>query len=703
MGTDEGRPESSVCFEYPSRPWKLPLCCYVLLLGVLSVLYAPALYRVSPWQLVLAYGIYVGFVATVLWQAPAYLFGNGPVSSVAVNEEGIQLDDRLIPWGRIERIDYGPLWMARPFGLRIKVERETGFFEWSGVFADKAEQHAFLPGHPGIYRDILPHALRHRPDMEILSGIRKKFDDPETGRRHRRWVMAGGLVVNTVLLVLLYPAPTVSIWTFLYAGMPLFILAFAVFINLIPAVPDTREAFLGACLMAPVTAVIGVQATLFFFCPVSAYQTIVVVGLLFTAAGGFVVLGTGTFKRLTQAAVLLFLVVGTVGAHFYFHARLWPRREVTEHFPQPPPTIMTWAHSGRYVAGQSGDDLTTILNAQSLRTSELPDHPGTERLRWLGERFVVRTTDREEKPEELWVYDMREGKEQLVARCHQLIVGPSRPFHRADARLVWLEQPEEGSHVLRIKSMASGGPGFGSTELPGGVCWRDAGWRDGRNIVVHGAEKGSAGETCTWHVVHIAPGGNIRSHVRSETAFHRFRAGPGMRYAVASKGKDWWSDPCYAVALEDGQAARLPPGDSPIHVTSSSRGYRVVQGGEKSSLQRLDLETNEQERLCTVPKGLQLLGYSEKNSYALLTPAKGLLQIPAYLLMHVPTGKKHWIRLPGMGFVSEHSSGLTASIPGASPLSPRGRKLLLESMDVREGFRLFLCDIPTEWPQEAAR
>ncbi len=679
--------------DFPRTPWKLSLACYLFLLLLLSVFYGPHLYSLGMRVLLGAYAVYLGGVLLLLWILPAL---QGP-RSVAITENGLQVDKRIIPWENIESIDHGFKGVWKRIGVRIRVKKSR-FLEFQKSSL-RASKDAFLPSTPELYREILAQLPRYISRSVFSSSVERALKDPESEGEPKKIFAGFVLSTNAVLLALLFGSHEANLFTILCVGIALFFVSTNAPFYCLSYSSSARGAFLGTCLRIPgiVLPVFGLHMIL--LPPMAAYETVVAAGFIFTGLGAAMLV---IKKELTVRANVIILLIATSGAsmsYLYLDAQHWPVRDISHFFAQSDSITLIWGESGKYIAPWYGQQDGTMLEIPSFQTKSLPKHDHSAVIHWLGSRYVIRRVCSNEKEKELWAYDFPRGKSTLLAKSKSLRLAHGTCFQPANAGVVWLEKPEEGNTTLHVRKLNPGEFAMEPQELPESVTWTQAGWAGSNEILVYGGEKRQTSspdrkkddDQQRYHVIRMSTEGDLNEEFVTEEKYQCFRAGPDMRYAVASKADDIDEDPLYCIDLKSGSSVRLPLGKGACHFASSATAYRVTADEGQNYLARLELGTGDQKRLHSIRPHLQLVGVNAKTEYAVFTQGEKTLGMPCYRILHLPSGKRRWIRMSGFS---------PSAVQPLSPISPDGRMLLFTSYSFpSKTWKFRLCEIPPGWPE----
>jgi len=685
-------------FKYPTKPWGLPLFCHLLILGLFCVLYLPDQSQQFRGTIIFVCVVYLVAVSGMVWEWPARLFTKE--RGIRIKHDGIVVNGRFAPYDNIERIKHGSRFALAGSAI-LKLRKPEGRFFFN-PFKGSPKQ-LVLRGYPFVYRDVIPVIREMHPDVPMSAVVQTNLANPENAGKPRSWLIFVVLILNVALLNWIRSPRHQGLFDYLIVGSILVSVS-SYLANLCVALArDAREAFLQSVLQC--VPVLGIAIQIQLWSPIEhfAFQTLVITAMALMFVAVLVFFGT---KRLSQAAqvwIAVALLTTPVAAYYYGKSKSWPVKDITSLMPEPPKRGFVspfWGQSGVHLAGSPSKDLSCVIHVPSLSRKPVPGREGENDVVWLGERFLVRRVRGKEHTSQLWVYDFSRREDVRVPAADSFRIASVRPVHHEGRLVAWIDLSDKTSvQTLRVWDLETGKDERPPYRLPGDVRWGAAVWLKDGTLALEGTSLWKKGgpEDPLLCVLRFTLGNAEPERFVSSQRYASWSVTWDFRHALALTKE---GDDAYRVAfvdLETDEVVRLPGvGGYPHVVALSTCAFRLAVYGNRSMLCRFDFGTREEQLLHPVPDGTSICGISKTGRFALLA-STGFPQRPGHLVLHVPTGRRHWVYPRGV-FSSSSVDGWAARIPGRNPFSPDERSFVVQTMGAGTAWRTFFCTIPATWP-----
>jgi hypothetical protein len=700
-------PDGGLAVRYPPPYWLAALWCHALLLGLaLLACWAPATGN--------SLAAYLPLL--VVWGVAAVTIAANPVGRllgrVRVESEGLRVRRRLIPWAWIARIS-AP-WSSTGW-IHVRMRRGSpvsphgsfarkGPLSWLWRPIGPQRRRIALPAYPVVCERLLPEIVRRAPGAETTPGVRRLMESPGLAGAPVTWlVLACAWAQLTVLAYHLSPfaaqrlagtglIPPVggSLILYFFGNHVMMMAGVSAATVAVPLARDARAAFVRSAL-----ASVGIAGWL---SPVAAFaafdaawlRALWVTSVAVVLAAAAVALLGDRLQRRAEVALALAVLATALVASWPARGESWPRHDITHLFGGTPAPMMLWARDGRRMAEWTSDGRPLVIDVSTL--TQVPDITARGGMvLWLDERYMLR---REQDGEGCWsasLFDFRTGGESRVPTADDFGVQSTAPVCPEGRRLVWRETRAQET-VLRVWDMDAKRDALDPLPLPDDPWWSGAAalWVDRDRVALIGYEAAVGG---TWepHFLEIDLRTGETATRSSQHAHELWHFSADLTRAVAGGP----AGPVYRVDLASDEAVLLPGQGLVAHASPLREVvYRVIRQNRDPMLAEVHLITGETTVVCPVPPGFALEAVSDSGALALLAPA-GPLEEASLVVVDLPTGRAHAVRLPGLMLGSLPGLPWT-DFRGPCPFSPGDDRLLMETMGAA-GLRTWLVEIPEEW------
>jgi len=680
--------QGKLTFRYPTAPQAIQLFCWALMLVVFWVVYwgEMPLRGVCSLAAVSVYWLFVGCSNIWTWALSFWLRSN----RLILDKKGITVGRRFIAWEDITEIGRPRSLAGRAF-VRIKDSSpKRSFFDLRACFATRGGP-IYLQGYPFVYRYVMPAILSARPDLEVPPFIQRLMKAPEQAMEPRGWLVFSALSVTVALLAAASSTHGRDMFTHVGIAAALLFVPGVVGGLAVPWVKDARGGLVKAALCSPVLVGVAMFMASLGIGKYAALQTLIATSLTMLLAAALVFSLTHRFQTGHQLAVVLLVLAVPLTVYTAVTSAEWPHTDLSPWLSAL--DIVIWGDDGVYVTTKFSKDSPPVFHLPSMTKVQVPGHGVDAAVLWLNKRHLIR---RVEAPggDELWVFNLERKTEFKLPTAKNWRVGYLQPVEAGGHRLAWLDCGGQWQvRRLRVWNLMTRRevrpPILMPAHVEGADCSVD--WIDADNVAVHWVDQNGR-----LHVLRC----NIRTgRTKAMTSAHQYDRwirikGFDYAFGVTERG----SERCLLtfVRLQTDKAVVLNGiGGYPGLAPDAECSYRVRDLQGKRVLSRFDFMTAKETTVCSVPGHLGLVGVCRSGRTVLLGPSWNGMQ--DYLVVDVPTSKKHAIRLAGIALPG--GAKLLASMPNCSPLSPHGRRIAFCVPGVLgTSGRVVLYTIPHDWP-----
>ncbi len=711
MNREERPTIEEVRYDYPKKPWPLPVFCCVflaLLLWRFCVLPLPLKWTVG---LTVLLALVTMLSLAPIWDWPrGFLTGE---KGIVLDADGLTLDGKCVLWDKIKAIKPGPFRLWRSSMVRLKVEPEkAGFLRGCALFWKPPRKTLTLPGYPVVYRHVIPAILRVRPHLDIPPAIRRCMDNPQMAGEPGTFAVIAALFVSLAFLTV-----EVRPSLLLLVGPPYLVSAFSIltlhrlFGHYQPFGPNTTSPhalFLRYAIAAPsLYGPIAFWLTLCIGTPLVGPRVVLVTCLIITVLGLAVVLRRELSSR-RQWLLAVPIVLTALAVLVHARQTGWRYVDVTRHVPgcnfssgevDVEDVEIRWGEDGLHLCRSTGGLEKGVLHVPTLTSRPVPRHTVAGKAVAMNKRFLVRTFGSGQKRVELWVYDFQKEEEFRLAegQLSRLL----QPLSPDGQKLAWTQgDREDDFEMLRIWDLPGQKELGRAARPPGrdGLYFSWPRWKSDDRVILW------AHTDAELFAFHYDVKGELVQTLRSRRpgGFHASRGLPDGRHALGLlEEEDGPSRSTYAVHFLDAKTGRRIQldgvGEAPYVIHGRDIGFRVKHVGGGRVLTRFQLTTGREQEICGAPARLSFAGVSANGELALFGPEFriNLLGWSECAVVHVPTARTHRIRTGGTASYI-NSAILTQLEPGSFPISPTGRWLKTAPLGW-VGSRVLLYDIPPDW------
>lgn len=685
--------------EFPTAPKGLALFCNVAAIALYAYccreLAGNAAISVMFWMLLFV-ALFLMFIHFDFWRI---ILRRKP-AGVTLEADGITLGSRKVLWCELARIDAG-FFFAPQVLVQLRLHREKLKF-FSRFFYLHDPTTLVLPGYPVVYREVLPAILALRPDLPVAPALRRFIARPETVRGTCKlpsllilalccggfWYVAGGesgmlgpFVANALFVIL----QSLQSWCVLQ-------------------VCDQRDQFVRMALELPLFVGISFIASHAIAVDLPEMETFQFFCFAVWAMAFATLLLNLRLTPARQVIVALLLAGVTLAYYDWTNRTQWQDRCILE-TPKLSSCSCRWSDDGEWLA-VSGKQNDRIFRLATLEGLTLPEHGGAEstiygfdRNRLI--RIITETDAAGASHYSLWAYELASGTEAQIPLTGQPRLFCRRPVSPDGTRLAWLESDAHCRNAqMRLWDLAGKAPLPAGVSLSAAIQWNKCNWLDRDTLVFEGREFPAEPDSCKSGAAHflrvnLASGATRESVLPAELT--SIFPTSDYHYAFA-KDKD---GKVYLLNLESGEQRRIAASSGlPLAEPSLRTALRVAPRATGTMLARLDLEKGTETDLFPVPGGMIVVGVSADGQYCLL--GREMLSFDSgpqyYVLAHLPSGKQK--RLAAAGFPVGCSDEWISRQPCASPLSPDGRHIIYETLQLFYGSKnqYYLYRVPENWP-----
>ena len=688
----EKRPSEAwiVRFTYPKKAWALPLFCHLwLFFLVVFQLYGrvPKEFADGYWWMIPSYLL---MVCIWLWNWP--FWGELPRRSITADHKGISVGKRFIEWQAIEKIDIGPPTIGRA-AIRLRLKRKPRSF----FSVRSGPKNPLFAAHPTLYRQIIPAILKERPEWAVSLKVQRLLKQPDRAGAPRLWLLVPALTIISILLAAALFSKYQNLSGYTTIGSLMNIIVIIAGAYAMPVIRNTGESYVKNVLMSGFLLGSAIIAFSFGIGDLAGMELIIRAGLLMSITALLVVFVVKELSAKIQYGLLCMLLI-PAGLYWYQIANMLPTTQIRVKRAENDYSSYLWAQTGEYLTDGDGCHL---LNAPTGQITTMPTRRDRSNVIWLDERYLIQSANDVNDAMQLWVRDLQRGCEYKAPTGLGPSPGCVQPVSPDGTMLAWVDQRQDpNEQEIRLMDLDTRQLWPTTYTLPTARDWHHNGviWADQNSLVVYGRPpvKRKPAGGYNLHLLNINRSTNERLAYESPIKCTGWYPSPNWRYVLGIV-KDGEQIQVHLVDMVAARHVTLPgnlSGDKfPLPMTECA--YRIDLHKGRHFLLCLDYAMGIERPVAPAPRGAALYAVDRYGRFALLgPPLDETFAFARYELLNLSTGRRQRIRVPN-SCAGLSSIRVIINNPAASPFSPDGRTLVLESFTF-VGTQVCLCELPSQ-------